>query len=248
MLLRTVVRDCLYVNWALPRQQLPPPPEPLRYELHRHGSESYGFVSAVLFRQRGLRLAAVPWLRLSYPQLNVRCYVLDEEGVPAVLFHSLLVPGWVVPLARVTGQGWLARAHLEFPRPSLEIREEAWTWRAVARGCLEISGRAASPRTGGGPQLGAWPRTCDYFRRRDRGFVLAGDRLRRIETSHGTTTSWPMEIEVGDDALVRGVLGMPATEAWPSVHSAWLCPQVPLDFEIAAAKPVPIGRRVPAPG
>jgi Uncharacterized conserved protein (COG2071) len=248
MQLRSIVRDCLYVNWALPERRLPPTPEPLRYELHRHRGERFGFVSAVLFRQTGLRLSAMPWIRLSYPELNVRFYVVDDEGVPAVLFRSLMVPGWVVPLAQVSGHGWLDGARLEYPRPSRDTGAAAWTWRAAARGRLEIRGRTGAPAPGPGPEFGPWVRTCDYFRRRDRGYVQAGGRLRGIETTHPTTTIWPMAIEVAEAELLRGLLAMPPADPWPAVHSAWLCPRVPLDFEIAGSKRAVLARRVPAPG
>jgi hypothetical protein len=248
MLLRTVVRDCLYVNWALPEHWLPAAPESLRHDLHRHGSECYGFVSAVLFRQVGLRLAAIPWVRLSHPQLNVRFYVVDDEGVPAVLFRSLMVPSWVLPLAWFGGPRWLERARFDYPRPSRETGAAAWTWRAAARGCLEITGRTGAPLVGAGPQLGSWPRTCDYFRRRDRGYLAVGDRLRRIETAQAATTLWPMQIEVGADALLCRLLGTPAGDPWPAVHSAWLCPEVPLDFAMAGSERTVLARRVPAPG
>ena len=41
MRLRTRIRDCLYLNWAIPASWLPPPPSPLRYEIHRDGEIDY---------------------------------------------------------------------------------------------------------------------------------------------------------------------------------------------------------------
>jgi hypothetical protein len=81
MLLRTLIRDCLYLNWALPVSSLPELPEPLRYESHPFQEEPHAFASALLFRNERLHLAAMPFLRLTYPQFNLRLYVLDGEGV-----------------------------------------------------------------------------------------------------------------------------------------------------------------------
>src|SRR6202035_544612 len=105
MLLRTTVRDCLFLNWALPAAALPAPVAPLRYQLHSWQGEDYVFASALLFYQEGLHLPALPLLWVSFPQLNVRLYVLDGEGVPAVLFRRMLMPAWLAPGVRlVTGQ------------------------------------------------------------------------------------------------------------------------------------------------
>jgi len=248
MLLRTTVRDCLFLNWALPRESLPSLPGNLRYELHPVGDRSYGFVSVLLFRQNGLRLAAVPWVRLSYSQLNLRFYAIDEEGVPSVLFGALIVPRWVVPLAEGAGQRGLTAGRFDYPRPSRDRGRASWRWRATARGSLELSGRQSVPRSGAGPDLGSWQRTCDYFRRRDRGYVLAGGSLHQIETSHSLTAVWPMEVEVLDDSLPRALLGGAHECGLPEVHSAWLCPEIPLDFELGGAQKGAMPSRVPAPG
>jgi hypothetical protein len=112
MILRTLVRDCLFLNWALPAQLLPSPPVPLRYDTLRAQGEDWVFASAVLFRQVGLRLPHFPLVRLSYPQFNFRVYVLDGEGVPSVLFWRMLVPTWVVPGARLLGRQPVGRARL----------------------------------------------------------------------------------------------------------------------------------------
>ena len=99
MKLRTLLRDALYLNWALPAAAVPPPPPPLAYELHSEGGREWVFASALLFRQQGLHLPALPFARVSYPQANVRLYILDGERMPAVLFRSMLVPAWVSPAA-----------------------------------------------------------------------------------------------------------------------------------------------------
>ena len=110
-MLQSVVRDCLYLNWALPAAALPPAPAPLRYQLHPFQGEDHVFASAVLFHQEGLHLQGLPRLRLSYPQCNVRLYVLDGDSVPAVLFRSMLMPLWVVPGVRLVSQQLPRRMH-----------------------------------------------------------------------------------------------------------------------------------------
>jgi hypothetical protein len=248
MLLRTVVKDCLYVNWALPREALPALPGDLRYELHPWTGGLYGFVSALFFRQSGLRFSALPWIRVSHPQLNVRFYVVDGQGVPSVLFHALIVPRWVVPLARVTGQRSLSAGRFRYPRPSRAAGAASWTWRAAARGRLEVVSCPGAAEVGVGPDLGSWPRRCDYFRRRDRGYVSVGGRLRRIETVHSSVAVWPMRLEVKDHSLLRALPGMERATPWPEPHSSWLCPDMPLNFVLGDDMESRLPSQVPAPG
>ena len=46
-MLRTTVRDCLYLNWAFPAEALPPPPAPLRYQRHVWQGREHVFASAL---------------------------------------------------------------------------------------------------------------------------------------------------------------------------------------------------------
>jgi hypothetical protein len=57
-----------------------------------------------------------------------------------------------------------------------------------------------------------------------------------------------MRVEVRDDGLPRELLGAAVGDAWPEVHSAWLCPEIPLNFELGGAEKGVLPRRVPAPG
>ena len=248
MHLRTVVRDCLFVNWALPVERLPALPEALRYELHPVGRQRTAFVSAVLFRQTQLRLQALPWVRLSHSQLNVRFYVVDAEAVPSVFLGTMIVPGWIVPLAQAAGQAGLRQGRLEFPRPSRDTGAESWTWKARADGRLRLRARLSAAAAGTGPELGSWQRTCDYFRRRDRGYTMVAGRLQRMETSHSVTTLWPTEVEVGDDGLLKRLLRSSPEQPWPEVHSSWICPETPLEFELCGSGGDGLPRGVPAPG
>jgi uncharacterized protein YqjF (DUF2071 family) len=244
----TVLRDCLYLNWALPRTALPPAPVPLRYESHRHAGEEWVFVSALLFRQEGLRSAALPGIRLSYPQCNVRSYVLDGEGVPAVWFWRLWVPAWVSPGARFVTRMPCRAAALRFPRPSRQLDADSWRW-SVHSGerRLEVEARQGTPAPGAGPDLGAWERTTDYFRRRERGYVHNGGGLRRIDATQAATALWPMHAKLVEGSLLIDLLAT-AEPRWPRLHSAWLCPEMPFTFEWIAARESVLPRQVPAPG
>ena len=50
MILETIGRDCLFLNWALPAATLPELEPPLRYDLHRWRDKDYVFLLAALFR------------------------------------------------------------------------------------------------------------------------------------------------------------------------------------------------------
>src|SRR3954469_24811133 len=116
MMLEMMVRDCLYLNWALPADVLPAPVPPLRYQVHSWQGRDYVFASALLFHQDSVHFLALPILRFGYPQLNLRLYVLDGEGVPSVLFRRMLMPSWVVPGVRLITHQPGSRARLDFPR------------------------------------------------------------------------------------------------------------------------------------
>lgn len=247
MRFQTVVRDCLYLNWAVPRDVLADPPGHLRYECHRHAGVSWVFASALLFHQTGLRVGPVALPGLSYPQVNVRTYVTDG-GVPAVLFHCMLVPRWISPAVRAVSRLPCTGARIRLARPSREPEAEAWSFAAAAAGTsLTATVRAGAPRPGQGPALGSWEATTEYFRLRDRGFARASGGLRRIDTTQESVPLWPVVAEVGDGGLVGAALGC-AERFEAALHSAWLCPEVPLRFVTGrVAEPV-LSRRVPAPG
>jgi len=175
--LRTVVRDCLYLNWALPVERLPGLPEPLSYEEHLHGGVRITFGSALLFRHEHLHLAGLPFLRFSYPQFHLRFYVRDHEGVASIYFQSILVPRWVVPSARWVAHQPAVAAQFRYPQPSARPDAEEWSWEVVRDVPLRLSARLGAPLVAAGPSLGSWERTVDYFRARSRGYVLATGRV-----------------------------------------------------------------------
>jgi hypothetical protein len=231
MKLRTLVRDCLYLNWALPVEALPAPPAPLRYEIHPWQGHRYAFASALLFRQAGLHLAALPVPRLSYPQFNLRLYVLDGEGVPSVLFRRMLVPAWAVPGA------WLARqpaaaGRFSYPQPAGADGGGTWRWRVSEGEAFEVEAKPASPAVGEGPRFSSWDAAVHYFRCRNRGYSETGSGLRRIDTEQRETPVWPLQARVAEAGLLERLLSF---EPWPEIHSAFLCPEVPFVFELAPA-------------
>ncbi|MBW8879278.1 MAG: DUF2071 domain-containing protein [Acidobacteria bacterium] len=243
-MLRTTVRDCLYLNWALPAEELPAPPVPLRYQLHSWQGRDWVFASALLFHQDSLHFTALPWLRFGYPQLNLRLYVLDDEGIPSVLFRRMLMPTWVVPGTRLVTHQPASRAHLSFPRPSKDPGGGPWIWRVERKGRLEVRAWEASPAVGEGPRLGSWEQAVRYFQDRPRGYALASGVLHRISTEHLPVPVWPLKAEVDGNGLLPRLLDLPPGSPFPALHSAWLCPEISFVFELGLVLRMPVA---PAP-
>ena len=248
MQLSTLARDCLFVNWALPLRAAPELPRPLRYEVHSWDGEEWVFTSALLFRLSGLRLESLPFARVSYPQMSLRLYVLDGDGMPSVLFQKMLVPFWIAPLSLVLAGPGASAASFSFPAPSADPGAGEWRWSVERRRKLEVLGRLASPWNGRGPSLGSWEKTVDYFHHRRRGYAIWDDRLRSVRSSHPKTPIWPLEVEMVDAGLLCEHLDKVEPAVWDAPHSSWLCPEIPFHFELGKAMslPIPSGRRVPA--
>lgn len=244
--LRTVVRDCLYLNWALPVNVLPDLPAPLRYEERIESGSRFGFVSALLFRHEHLHLAGLPFIRFSYPQFNLRLCVRDHEGVPSVYFQRILVPGWVVPSARWVANQPAQSAQFSYPQPSPDGQEEAWSWEVVRDVALRLSASKAPPQIGQGPALGSWDQTVDFFRQRSRGYVMSSSGLHPVETSQQPVPLWPLHASVADPSLLIDSLGVVDEANWIEPHSAWLCPEVPYEFELSSETVRPSLSRAPA--
>ena len=246
-MLRTTVRDCLYLNWALPAESLPKPPAPLRYQRHSWQGQDWVFVSALLFHQDSLHLIALPKLRFGYPQLNLRVCVLDEEGVPAVLFRKMLMPVWVAPGVRLITHQPAQGARLDFPHPSRDVNGGPWHWRAQRKGTLGVTAWQDSPSVGEGPRLGSWEDAVRYFQDRPRGYALASGELHRISSEHPPVPVWPLKAEVEGDGLLPRLFDVPADTHWPGLHSAWLCPEIPFVFELGIILRVPAAPVMPHP-
>lgn len=245
--LRTVVRDCLYLNWAFPLDALPALPEPLRYEERLENGKHYGFVSALLFRHEHLHMTGLPFIRFSYPQFNLRLCVRDHEGVPSVFFQRILVPGWVVPSARWVAHQPAQAAQFSYPQPSPDGQEEVWSWQVVRQVALRLSASKAPPEIGEGPMLGSWDETVGFFRQRSRGYVLSSGGLHPVETSQQPVPLWPLHASVEDPRLLIDSLDVQDETSWLEPHSAWLCPEVPYEFELSSETVRPSLSRAPAP-
>ncbi len=249
MQLRTLAHDCLYVNWALPRESAPELPAPLRYEAHKWNDREWVFASALLYRLADLHLAALRFARVSYPQMNLRLYVLDDEDIPSAFFLRVLVPLWVAPMSRFLSRQPATAASFSYPSPSSSPGEESWTWTVERSHRLELSARMASPHLGHGPDLGPWDQAVAYFRNRRRGYAMGDNRLHTIRTSPDAAVAiWPMAAEPGDVSLLCECFTGADEEVWKTPHSAWLAPEIPLNFELGKtiSLPLPASGGVPA--
>lgn len=254
MMLRTTVRDCLYLNWALPAEAVPAPPPPLRYQYHAWQGEDYVFASALLFYQDALHVPALPFLKVGYPQLNLRLYVLDEEGIPSILVRRMLTPAWVAPGVRLVTHQPVSRARLDFPRPSRNVDGGPWLWRVERGGRLEVRAWPDSPAVGEGPRLGSWDQEVRYFQERPRAYAEDSGVLHRIDARHPTSAIWPLRAEIHADGLLPRLFLLASGARWPGLHSAWLCPEIPFVFDLgivtkmspAPALPQPAAGRVAA--
>lgn len=253
MKLQMMVRDCLYLNWALPVETLPLLPPPLRYQVHSWQGRDYAFASAVLFHQDAVHFPALPLLRFGYPQMNLRLYVLDGESAPSVLFRRMLMPSWVAPGVRLLTHQPASRARLDFPRPSREPGAGPWTWRVRRDGApLEVRAWLDSPQVGEGPRLGSWEQTVRYFHERPRGYAEDSGALHKIEARHPPVPNWPLHAEVRGEELFLRLLpilagGNDGTGGWPALHSAFLCPEIPFVFELGLVPKVGMAPSVPHP-
>ncbi len=251
MNLRSVLEDCLYLNWALPREALPEPPPALSYDLRDWEGGEAVFASALFFRQRGFRLNYLPLVRLSYLQCQLQLCTLDRDGTPSVWIRSVLLPSWVAPGAR-----WLAG---QPARPATLSRdaaegEEALAracWRVACRGELAVTTEPSSPGIGAGPVLGDWQRTVSYFSQRPLAYSLGRRGLRRIELTCEQVSVVPVKTRIEDRGLLTGCLGLidAGADTVPEPHSAWVCPPMVASLLLLRqAKPAPGTQGVPIPG
>jgi hypothetical protein len=230
---------------------LPEPPASLRYQLHSWQGRDHVFASALLFHQDAVHLASLPLLRVGYPQLDLRLYVLDTAGVPSVLFRRMLMPAWITPGVRLLTHQPASRARLDFPRPSRDPGEGGpWTWKISRGGSLAVRAWQHSPQVGEGPRLGNWDQTVRYFQERPRGYVEGSGELHRIEAGAPQAACWPVRVEIQGDNVLSPWLPVGrngASPAWPAVHSAWLCPEVPFVFELGLVPQLQMAPSVPSP-
>ncbi len=85
--LRVELRDFLVVTWGLPARLVRPHlPAGLEPDLWRDASGSWALVSAVCFRNEGMRPAWLPLGGLGFSQVNLRTYVRPAGGGGAGAF------------------------------------------------------------------------------------------------------------------------------------------------------------------
>lgn len=246
MKLRTLVRDALYLTWAVPSEALPEPPAPLRYQKHRFEERDHSFVSAVVSRHEGLELPILPRLHLSYSQLNLFTYVLDGEGTPSVLVQHVWMPLWLTPGARLVTGFPISGASFDCPQPSLDPTAEAWSWRVSGEGRLALSAERGAPRLGPGPRFPSWDALVEALRERETVYSLGAGRLHKVRVEVESKAVWPMKAEVTEASLLSTPLsGM--NGRWPPVYAAWLDAELPMIVELGRERQVALSG-VPAPG
>lgn len=251
MNLRSVLEDCLYLNWALPREALAEPPAGLRYDVRDWRGGKTVFGSALFFRHRGFRLHYLPLVRLSYLQCQLQLCTLDRDGTPSVWIQRVLLPGWVAPGAR-----WIAGQPARPAALSLDVaRGESSLararWRVTCRTELAVTTEPGSPGVGAGPVLGDWHRTVSYFSQRPVGYSLGRRGLRRIELTWDEVEVVPVTAKIEEDGLLADCLGLglETGEPLPEPHSAWVCPPMVASLLLLPdAKPAPGTQGVPIPG
>ncbi|MEM6453464.1 MAG: DUF2071 domain-containing protein [Acidobacteriota bacterium] len=241
MRLATVARDCLYVHWLLPRALAPSLPAPLRYEVHAHGGAPYVFASAQWFQVDSLHASTMPLLRASYPQLNLRLYAFDDDGVPSVYFPRLLVPLWITPAARLLARQPLEAAHFRVPAPTpsvdpaLDGASSMAPRRWLVRRAETLSLIAAPAVRGNFDRAVPWVDPTRHLRRRIRGYVPWGaSGVRAIRTWHPSAASapaQPMDVEMTCVDLLASTFGVDDS-LWLHPHGACLCAEIPVAFDL----------------
>ena len=247
MILETIGRDCLFLNWALPELALPELEAPLRYDRHSWQGDDYVFVSAALFRQQVIDIPKVMFPKVSYPQLSLRLCTLDGDGMPSFFLCTVLLPAWVLPSVRLVARQQARKGSFSYPAQGATLSDAALRWCVRSRGKLEVSATSGASVTGDGPTLGSWEQTVTYFQRRKRWYFDASDGLRRIEVRSRDVEAVPIAAEIADDSLLASCMGG-AQGSWPTLHSSWLSPEIPFVFEVGWAQDRPMPRHVPAPG
>ena len=65
-------------------------------------------------------------------------------------------------------------------------------------------------------------------------------RLHRITVAPTRVSVWPVSAEVDGDGLLPRLLDVRPGTIWPGLHSAWLCPEIPIVFELGLVLKVPV--------
>lgn len=230
MIVTAEVKDALQLNWAVPASWLAPPPEPLRLELHPGRDGDRVLASALLFHVEAVRLGGLPAPHPAFSQFQLRLPVIDGERVPSVYFRRFLVPPWAVPAAWLVGRQPAGAARLSFARPSESPTAERWRWTVAGRRGFAVSARRG-PGVPGEPSFGSFAATVAYFLDRSRGYVATASGVRRLEVEQPLPEVTPVTVEVERAGLIEEALGLPRG-APLTVHSAWLCANWRVSFEV----------------
>ena len=57
-------------------------------------------------------------------------------------------------------------------------------------------------------------------------------RLRKVNKSQAKPAVWPLAAEVRSSGVLAEMFSTLDPEHWQAPHSAWLCPEIPFQFEI----------------
>lgn len=245
MILRTTVRDCLLLNWALPTEALPPLPLPLRYEIHAVRGESRVLATAYLFFHEGFRLAAMPLVRFSYPQFSLGLSIIDGDGVPSVLLRTVLVPRWVLPAAKLVARTPVEGARLDYDRPSASLDAGEWRWSVENGRGFAVEAKQGLPAGESG--RGGFLQQVEYARRRRRSYFRTRRGFRRIATNLPEVDPWPMRAKLVESSLLDRCLPLAAEAEWPALESAFLFPELPLRYDLSFERRMRPQRAVPQP-
>lgn len=240
MRFETELTDALYVTWCVPAAALPSLPWPLTFDTVERDGRACGFVTLVLFRQTGLRRPRIPWLRLSFPQCNLRIPVRDAERRASILLLRELVPAWVVPIARAIAKQPVSGALLDYPdRPG----PEPTRWRVRAGRTLALEVRAGA----GIEPFAGWEERVRFLRDRQRAYALRQGVLRRTEATHEGGAALPAAVRVESAEWLAGELPAVPLERWGAPECSFLVPSSQLAFELQPVRPRSAEARVPAP-
>lgn len=181
------------------------------------GSAWIGLVPFRMSRIRPRGLPAVPWLS-AFPEMNVRTYVIDEQGRPGVWFYSLDAARWLaVQFAR--------RAfHLPYFHAAMSVKREPESgWIDYHSRRFDGRAEAAFRYRGVGETQTAEPGTLEFFLV-ERYLLLAHDPGRDLLRG-GYVAHPPYEFQMAEvtafDPSPIAAAGLPTSTSNPD-HVAYV--------------------------
>ena len=235
MIFRTVIQDCLCLNWAVPAEVLPPPPPPLSHDVLKTADGDFVFVSVMLFRQERL-LPAAHLPRLSQPQCQFHTFAVDGDGRDCRWVSGILLPTWLAASVRWVAGRPARGARLHFPALGAPgCSGDHWRWAVAASGRLDVEAKLGGPSGAQSPSLGSWQKTVAYFRKQRSEYVLTRGKWQQVHVERQGADAIPVAVEVVEDRLVMDQLGA-SGGSMPQVHSSWLVPTIKTSFEYASER------------